>query len=247
MAAELAKTGPRSGPWARQLPKGRHLSAPPVLAEHFADGFVAALQADDPAGMHRALDAAEDVLGLASCLDDVLLPAMREIGVLWHDNQCSVAQERLATECARAWLQTHEVRVPAPHPGNPIVLACGPADRHSLGLEALGVLLRYDRQACRLLGAKVSDRTLATAIRASMPAGVVLVSHLRVNRDRTVESLRTIHDLGPQLFFAGGAFATVRLRRNVPGTYLGTRLQSASALIIRAVTVDDQSPGSVTS
>jgi methanogenic corrinoid protein MtbC1 len=176
---------------------------------------------------------ATDAFGLGNCLDDVLLPGMRAVGDLWQSGQCNIEKERLATECARAWLQSHEVLVPAPAGGPPVVLACGPTDEHSLGLEALGILLRYEGQNCRLLGARVSTRTLVTAIRASHPAAVVIVSHLRANLHRAAESLRTAQGRVPELFYAGNAFATAELRRDLPGTYLGTRLQTASSLILR--------------
>jgi hypothetical protein len=103
------------------------------------------------------------------------------------------------------------------------------------GLEALGILLRYEGQDCRLLGTRVSTRTLATAIRASLPAAVVIVSHLRANRRHAAESLRTAQGLVPELFYAGNAFSTAELRRDLPGTYLGTRLQAASSLILRTL------------
>jgi cobalamin-dependent methionine synthase I len=215
---------------------GRGSSAGLVdLSAEFAARFLSAFLDDDPTAMRLTLQQATEACDLGECLDDVLLPGMRTIGALWQSGQCSIEQERLATECARGWLQSHEVLVPAPDSGPPVVLACGPTDEHSLGLEALGILLRYQGQDCRLLGARVSTRTLVTAIRASLPAAVVIVSHLRVNLDRAVESLRTAQEWVPQVFYAGNAFATAELRRDVPGTYLGTRLQTAASLILATV------------
>jgi MerR family transcriptional regulator, light-induced transcriptional regulator len=202
------------------------------LPAEFAARFLSAFLRDDPVAMRLALQQATEACGLGECLDGVLLPGMRAIGALWQSGECSIEKERLATECARGWLQSHEVLVPAPNSGSPVVLACGPTDEHSLSLEALGILLRYQEQDCRLLGARVSTRTLATAIRASLPAAVVIVSHLRVNRNRAAESLRTAQERVPALFYAGNAFATAELRRDLPGTYLGTRLQPAASLIL---------------
>lgn len=223
----------------RQRPERKHNVRLPA---EFTDRFLSAFEGDDPTTMRLVLEQATDACGLGECLDDVLMPGMRAIGALWQSGQCVIDKERLATECARAWLQSHEVLVPAPDRGSPVVLACGPTDRHSLGLEALGILLRYQGQDCRLLGARVSTNTLATAIRASLPAAVVVVSHLRVNRNRAAESLRLAQGRVPELFYAGDAFATARLRRNLPGTYLGTRLQTASSLILRSTARTDTSP-----
>ena len=60
---------------------------------------------------------------------------------------------------------------------------------------------------------------------------VVIVSHLSSGRARAVQSLRAAADEGAKVFYAGNAFTAPRSRRNVPGTYLGTRLQEASDLI----------------
>ncbi|MEO7259894.1 MAG: B12-binding domain-containing protein [Jatrophihabitantaceae bacterium] len=215
---------------AQPQPEPGHSAGP----AEFATRFLSAFLRDDPAAMRLELEQAAEACGVGACLDDVLLPGMRAIGALWQRGRCSVEKERLATECARAWLQSHEVLVPAPDPGAPVVLACGPTDEHSLGLEALGILLRYQGRDCRLLGARVSTRTLSTAIRVSLPAAVVIVSHLRVNRNRAAESLRSAQGRVPELFYAGDAFATAKLRRHLPGTYLGTRLQTASSLILQS-------------
>jgi hypothetical protein len=217
-----------------QHPERGHSAARADLLAGFASRFLSAFRRDDPTAMRLELEQATQACGLGDCLDDVLLPGMRAIGALWQSGQCGIEKERLATESARAWLQSHEVLVPAPEPGPPVVLACGPTDQHSLGLEALGILLRYQGQNCRLLGARVSSRALTTAIRASRPSAVVIVSHLRVNRNRAAESLRTAQEWGPELFYAGNAFATVKSRRNLPGTYLGTRLQTATSLILHS-------------
>lgn len=222
-----------------QQPERRHSAGPADHLGEFAMRFLSAFQRDDPTAMRHELEQATEACGMGACLDDVLLPGMRAIGILWQNGQCGIEKERLATECVRAWLQSHEVLVPAPDRGPPVVLACGPTDRHSLGLEALGILLRYQGQDCRLLGARVSTHTLVTAIRAGRPAAVVIVSHLRVNRHRAAESLRSAQAWAPELFYAGEAFATVRLRRNLPGTYLGTRLQTASSLILRSTLGSD--------
>ena len=59
-----------------------------------------------------------------------------------------------------------------------LVLACGPTDLHTIGLEALCVLLRYDGWSCRLLGARTSVPALAAAMHATGADAVVIVSHL---------------------------------------------------------------------
>ena len=181
------------------------------------------------------LNRAHSVLGLSSCLDDVLLPAMRQVGLWWQTGRCDVEQEHLTTEAARAWLESVLAYAPEPVSRASIVLACGPTDLHTIGLEAMATLLRYRRWPCRVLGARTSVATLSTAIRATDARAVVVVSHLNAGRNRAIEALHAANDSGAAVFYAGNAFTSPRSRRNLPGAYLGTRLGPACDQIDAAV------------
>jgi MerR family transcriptional regulator, light-induced transcriptional regulator len=200
-------------------------------AGHFITEILLAATRSDPSTVQEQLTLAHAELGLAGCLDDVLMPAMQQVGHWWATGRCDVDQEHLATEATRAWLETLTASAPPPVDPTPIVLACGPSDLHTIGLEALGTLLRYDRRACRVLGARTPVAAVLTAMSASSADAVVIVSHLSNGRARAIESIRASHLAGALVFFAGNAFSTPRSRRNLPGTYLGTRLEPASHLI----------------
>ncbi len=198
----------------------------------FIDALLVASIEYDPAAVRRQLDLAVHLLGLGHCLDTVLFPALREIGHRWQDGRFDVEAERLSTEAVRGWLEGLALRAPEPDDSAPLILTCGPSDVHSVGLEALAVLLRHHGQRCRVLGARVSVRTLTTAVRVNRPRGVVVVSHLRTNRASATRALRAAAALGPDVYYAGGAFGTVRLRRHLPGTYLDADLRGACAVIL---------------
>ena len=104
------------------------------------------------------------------------------------------------------------------------------------------MLLRYQGWPCRVLGARTSTVTLATAARATAVAGVVVVSHLATGRLRAVESIRAVDDLGIDVFYAGNAFSTPRSRRGVPGRYLGVGIEDACAQLTRALAPTDPGP-----
>jgi DNA-binding transcriptional MerR regulator/methylmalonyl-CoA mutase cobalamin-binding subunit len=196
----------------------------------------------DAASIRARLDDAVDTLGLAATIDDVLLPAMRQIGVWWAIGHCDVVQERMATEAVRAWLDRRSAFAPPPTRPRPILLACGPSDLHTVGLESTAVLLRYQGWPCRVLGARTSTVTLATAAQAAAAAGVVVVSHLATGRTRAVEAIRAVSDLGIDVFYAGNAFFTPRSRRGVPGRYLGVGIEDACAKLTHALAATDE-PG----
>jgi DNA-binding transcriptional MerR regulator len=209
----------------------RQLLAGSAAASPFIADILSASERAEPAAVQLHLSRAQAVLGLGPCLDDVLLPAMQQIGLWWQSGRCDIAQEHLTTEAARAWLETVRAQAPPPARSAPVILACGPTDHHTIGLESLGILLRYRQQACRLLGARTSIGALAAAFGANGAQAVVIVSHLSSGRARAVLALRAMADLGIATFFAGNAFNSPRSRRNVPGTYLGSNLQQAVLLI----------------
>jgi hypothetical protein len=213
--------------------EGRCVITEGPTATALVDGVLDAAVSYDPTRLRSRLDLAVESLGVGGCLDEVLFPALRSVGRSWQSGSLDVEAERLATETARGWLERLLLQAPQPTDAPPLILTCGPADLHSIGLEALGVLLRHRRQRCRVLGARTSVDALTTAIRANRPEAVVVVSHLRRNRPTAAQALRAAAALGPDVFYAGAAFGTVRLRRNVPGTHLDTDLRGASEILLR--------------
>ena len=201
-----------------------------VAADYIAD-ILAAAERSDPVAVRDSLDRAHSALGLPAGLDDVLLPALQQIGRWWQVGRCDVEQEHLTTEAAHSWLERLAAYAPPPARATPIVLACGPTDLHTICLEALGILLRYRYQSCRVLGARVSIPALTTAIHASGADAVVIVSHINTGRHRAIDSLHAAHNRQVKVFYAGNAFTATRSRRNLPGIYLGTRLEEACKII----------------
>jgi hypothetical protein len=106
----------------------------------------------DPAGLRETLSDAVDALGPEHAIRDVALPAMREMGSRWKAGVCDTAHEHLATEAVRVWLARQSVMAPAPFRPYPLVLACGPKDLHTIGLEAFGVILARRGWSLRTLG-----------------------------------------------------------------------------------------------
>jgi MerR family transcriptional regulator, light-induced transcriptional regulator len=66
--------------------------------------FLSAAHLLDPTGIGQILDDARHALGLGRAIDEILLPAMREIGRWWETGRCDVAHEHsppLQTRCPR--------------------------------------------------------------------------------------------------------------------------------------------------
>lgn len=213
----------------------RALLASQGPAQLFIEQVLQASNSGDTGQVRAELARAEQLLGLGECIDEVLMPAMRQIGQWWETGRCDIAQERLTTEAARSWLDQLSAFAPAPSRTGPILLACGPTDLHTLGLEALAALLRHQGWSCRVLGARTPVMTLKAAAQATSASGVVIVSHLASARQRALASVDAIVEMGIPVFYAGNAFGSTRSRHRVPGSYLGTRLKDASQMIDTAL------------
>jgi MerR family transcriptional regulator, light-induced transcriptional regulator len=202
----------------------------------YLDDVLAAAMRLDPTALRRALDDATESLGVDAAIDDVALPAMHEIGSRWTAGTCDVAQEHLATDGVRTWLARLSAMVPPPHRGATLVLACGPKDLHSIGLEAFGVLLARAGWSVRVLGPLTPADAIASAVAATGATGVVITSQRGVTRRAAAEAIATVDALpGVTVFYAGDAFASASARREIPGIHLGTDLPGAVTIVERAL------------
>jgi methylmalonyl-CoA mutase cobalamin-binding subunit len=114
----------------------------------------------------------------------------------------------------------------------PVILACGPEELHTIGIDAFSTLLVREGFNVKVLGAMTPSSSLVTAIRATGAAAAVVTCQRSVNRRATVRSLAGVSPLsGLKLFYAGNAFATSRARAGVPGTYLGDNIPEAVGIV----------------
>lgn len=204
--------------------------------QSLVQAFLQAAEQLQAAELGRVLDQAHQTLGLDRTVDEMLLPAMRHLGQYWRGGRCEVAHEHVATEAVQGWLGTVVRASPPPLPSRrrPVLLACGPLDAHTLGLECMAALLTRRRCASRVLGAGTQVASLAQAITQVRPAAVVLVSHVPMARRAAVEAARSAAERCP-VFYAGSAFATPKARVHTPGSYLGDELAAAADLVVDTV------------
>lgn len=198
------------------------------------DDFLQATMTLEPADLTRVLVQAHVSLGLDCTVDDVIMPALRQIGRRWEAGRCDVAHEHFASQATQAWLVSIG-RTGPPPVNRPVVLSSGPLDHHTLGLDCIGALLRQRGWDCRMLGARMPADSLARAIVETDAVAVVLVCHLAPGRRAAIDSLHTVNGQHAALFYAGGAFASRQSRLGVPGHYLGTRLGAAADFITATV------------
>lgn len=190
----------------------------------------------DPTGLREALNDAVEALGPEHAIRDVALPAMREMGSRWKAGVCDTAHEHLATEAVRVWLARQSVMAPAPFRPHPLVLATGPKDLHTIGLEAFGVILARRGWSLRTLGSLTPVDSLVAAVRAAEARGAVVTSQRSVARRAAADAITAVDALpGVQAFYAGMAFAPAAARKDVPGTWLGDDILEAASVLETAM------------
>lgn len=208
----------------------------PFARESRIDDLLRSAMDLEPNAARATLDEAADSLGVEAAVVGVALPAMQEVGSRWKAGTCDAANEHLLTDAVRQWLtRMAAFTLPASRPGS-VVLACGPRDLHTVGLEAFGLLLVRRGLSVVTLGALTPVLSLRKAVENVRATAAVVVAERSVNRRSTVESLLAIHPLlGARVFYAGGAFSSPASRRGVPGTYLATDMVAAASAVVLSI------------
>jgi DNA-binding transcriptional MerR regulator len=199
---------------------------------NLTDEVVEAAVRLDSDAIREALDRAADRLGVEATIRDVVFRAMREIGTRWKAGTCDIEQEHLASEAMRAWLARQAAMAPPPFGSDVIVLACGPKDLHTIGLEGFAVILARRGWPCRVLGAMTPASSLLAAVRSTRAVAAVVIAQRGVTRRAAIGSIAGVDAVpGVQAFYAGDAFAATTARRSVPGTYLGEDVVEAALVL----------------
>jgi MerR family transcriptional regulator, light-induced transcriptional regulator len=191
-----------------------------------------AAMAFDAFSIRTTIQEATMGIGIDRTIESVLLPVLREIGTRWESGHCDVANEHFASQEIRRWLSS-QLAISGPKTrGRSAVLACGPKDLHTIGLEGFYVMLTRRGWNCHYLGEVTPTASLVATIGLVRPDAIVLASQLGTNRLATLNSIRAAWDAAPgKVFYGGRAFLSLRSRRGVPGIYLGEEMVKAVTLL----------------
>ncbi len=172
LKARLAE-GYRIGEAARLLGAGDG-EAPAAAPEELARELVDATAASDPARAERLVEQALTLFPPERALDEVVAPALFEIGEAWARGDIGVGQEHATSEVVRARLRAL-LDSRATGAGARAVLCCVAGERHEIGLLGLGVLLQGAGWGVVYLGADTPVPE-AVAIAVARSASLLCVS-----------------------------------------------------------------------
>lgn len=131
-------------------------------------------------------------------IEQLLFPALRDVGELWVNGEISISQEHFASAWCREKMVGMLMALGYGPENGPVVICAGfPDERHELGL--LGVAVRLALQGYRIswLGADIPAADLADAVEQEAPA-MVCVSVLQPRPAAEFEKYaRTLRDAAP--------------------------------------------------
>ncbi len=155
-----------------RLEKLDALASPADMAQRFLD---LATHGDMDAAAQVVLHADELGLAPARIFDEVLRPALIEVGERWVAGSLTVAQEHEVSELTRDLVAELSNRHAQPEPREPIVIATCVADElHDLGLRMMCGVLRQRGARLHFLGANVSPPFLVESVHQRRPDIVLL-------------------------------------------------------------------------
>jgi DNA-binding transcriptional MerR regulator/methylmalonyl-CoA mutase cobalamin-binding subunit len=177
--------------------------------------IVAAAADYRPEDCDRVLATALALLPVSQVVNDVLAPALVEVGERWHRGQFSIAQERIVSSAVRRQLSSVLDTYSRIATGPRMVLSTPTGERHELGIMMCALLAASRNVRCHYLGVDLPAEdlaTYATRVKADVIALSLITSE---NRASAVAELARLAELLPvqiELWAGGMALAQIASR-----------------------------------
>ena len=198
------------------------------------------LEGDVAGAVAEVVNATRQGLDVRSAYLDVLLPAQREIGRLWHLGEVNVAEEHLVTSATQRTMAvlSHSAQ-PAPANGKSAIVAAVASNAHDIGLRAVADLYQLAGWRTIFLGADVPMEDLP-AILNYFQADLLLLGATIVTQlprvQQTIAAVRTRSDRPVKVIVGGAAFdETADLWKKVGADGYASRVDEAVTLGARLV------------
>ncbi|MFG3322458.1 MerR family transcriptional regulator [Streptomyces sp. NPDC048171] len=139
----------------------------------------------DAAAVDKLLEDAIEEHGLVAAWTEVIVPTLQAVGRKWE----TAGERYVEVEHFLSWhvsgaLRRHAPPVVADRPGATTVLACVPAENHTLPLEVLAAALAERGLPVRMFGGALPVESLVAAVRRTGPAAVGLWAQSRTTASR---------------------------------------------------------------
>ncbi len=228
-AAALLDMRQGSGDWTDQAISRTsvELPSPPEGARATAiivGDLVEALLAYDETRAEKILNEAFALHAVEIVAEEVVGPALVEIGDRWHRGEASVIQEHFATGFLRRRLTALFNAYAQPASGPLAVTGAGPGEWHDVGILLVSIALRRQGWRVIYLGQNVPVDQYIDQILALHPSAVCLSASTRVSAAalaRVHAAVIALPKPRPQLCLGGQAFnSDPELRNSFPGAHV---------------------------
>lgn len=160
---------------------------------------------------------------LVARLEDFFVPALWQIGSLWHKKEIEIAHEKVATYAASMVLNALVSRMPAPAPSARLLLgATFPTSADTIGLKIVAIGLRSVGVQFIHLGSGISPDVIARAA-VLYHASAVCISHTHVvDLDDVARNHHRLAELLPEgckVIVGGGGLSPMARRQFGPCEY----------------------------
>jgi RNA polymerase sigma-70 factor (ECF subfamily) len=191
-------------------------------AERWHLALTGAFLGGELAQARRVITDAGTEMPVVSMLDDVLAPAMHNIGALWRDEEIMVADEHLAsTICHRLLAEISPALQVEPAGTRETVLLITPSsEQHTFGLSMAQNVLYGAGYKTVLVGGEAPGRALNAALLRHRPA-IVALSSTMGRPDQLAAQASAIRDTLPSAKLITGGSAAQRLPREFGAQYIG--------------------------
>jgi methanogenic corrinoid protein MtbC1 len=178
--------------------------------------YVNALAAGDVTAAERLV--LESTLDVRTLYEQVLQPALYEIGRRWEEAEISVAQEHLATAATQSLMARLADRFDrvAPRRGRRVLVACAEGELHAIGVRMVADFLEADGWDVLFVGALSPPSAVAELATAQGVDVVALSATLAQRVPEIVAAVAALRELetvpviavGGQAFGGDAAMAT---------------------------------------
>jgi len=203
--------------------------------EQYARQLYQALLRHDESLAGDLLREAYTIFDIASICNDIITPALVQIGEAWYRGEIRITTEHFASAYIRGRLlslfQAYSSRKNAPY----VLCGCAPTEQHEIGALMLSILLRSKGIRVEFLGPDVPINDLIEYARFEHPQMIILTSTMRDSVSELFEFDKKLNKLEPKPIFGyGGAAFNIypEIHEKVAGTFLGESLEIAVPKVI---------------
>ncbi len=154
---------------------------------------LAVLEGEGRAAGDLVMSAVRNGLDVRSAYEKVLIPAVREIGRMWHCNEVSIAEEHFVTAVTqRVLCQLQTLVEEMPPNGKTVIVSAVAGDRHEIGARMVADYFEMAGWRVIYLGVDMPSTDLATAVGDFQADVVVLAATLSTHVSSVAATISVI-------------------------------------------------------